>query len=511
MKAGLGLLAAVAVGAACAPSPPATLPAVASNAGSGGRAPLFSDPEEYRDQGISAAMGAKYFGTLGGGDPYATGMAYPVWLAMVESFPSEMGGTIARFADRFGLLVDPSQGELPVGFHLTVDPYTRVPFVVANCQLCHAERLRLPDGDHIVSGLGSNHVRIHAYDAALAHVARSPAFDTQALLAAATRAAREHDVPWPDAMRLPIVRATVNALRDRADGRAAVVDRYAAGLPGRVATIESFAMAMNAHGARVPLGGTTGWAKIPDVRGFPYRETLSWDGVGRGSPVALAAEADFAFGARPEWFESHRHIATSLYLFLAHFDRTLPYPGPIDAALAERGHAAFDGACAKCHGFYAPPGPQPRVRYREHVIPQADVGTDPAREEAVTPAFVQAANAIPLGRGVTTSAATGGYVPPVLLDVWARGTYGHVGQWPSLAVLARKPADRPTRFVVDVDGAYDVAHMGLPWHEAGPGELTGRGYFYDGTQAGYHVEGHPFLADLPDADRRAVLEYLKTL
>jgi hypothetical protein len=278
-----------------------------------------------------------------------------------------------------------------------------------------------------------------------------------------------------------------------------------------VATIESFALAMNAHGAHVPLSGTTGWAKIPDVVGFPYRETLSFDGVGRGNPVALAAEADFAFGARPEWFESHRHIATSLWMFLAHFERKLPFPGPIDAALAERGHAAFDTTCARCHGYYSPPGPQPRLRYREHVIPQADVGTDPAREEAVTPAFVQAANSIRLGRGVTTTEATGGYVPPVLLDVWARGTFGHVGQWPSLEVLSRKPADRPRRFDVDVDGAYDLVHLGLPWHDARPGEPPARGYRYDGEQPGYRVDGHPFLADLPDADRRAVLEYLKTL
>jgi hypothetical protein len=362
-----------------------------------------------------------------------------------------------------------------------------------------------------VSGLGSVHVRIHAYDAALAHVARDPALSTETLLAAATRAAREHDVPWPDAMRLPIVRATVDALRVRAGARGTDVERYAAGLPGRVATLESFAMAMNAHGANVPLRGTPGWAKIPDVRGFPFRETLSWDGVGRGSKVALAAEADFAAGARPEWFETHRHIATSLTMFLEQFDRKLTYPGPVDATLAARGRSVFDATCATCHGVYASDGPPPRVRYREKVVPQAFVGTDPAREEAATPAFVAAANSIPLGRGLTTSAATGGYVPPVLLDVWARGTYGHAGQWPSLEVLSRRPEERPKRFVVDVDGAYDLAHVGLPWHDAGADEHPARGYVYDGTQPGYHVDGHVFLADLPDGDRRAVLEYLKTL
>ena len=509
--------AAILLAAACA-RPPAPVPVAPAALASAGvdRAPTISDPEEYQDHGISAAMGEQYFGTLGGGDPYATGMAYPVWLALVEAFPAQLGGDLARFASRFGLLVDPARAQgpaaLPIGFHLTTDPNTRVPFVVANCQLCHAERLRLPGGDRIVSGLGSTHVRIHAYDGALTQVARDPAFTTEAVLAAANRAAREHELTWPDAVRLPIVRATVVALRARADGRAADAARYASGLPGRVATIESFAMAMNARGAHVPLGGgATGWAKIPDVNGFPYRETLSWDGVGRGSPVALAAEADFAFGARPEWFETHRHIATSLYMYLAHFDRSLPYPGPVDARTAERGRSVFEAKCSGCHGFYAPGGPQPRVRYRERVVPQPVVGTDPAREEAVTPAFVQAANAIPLGRGVTTSAATGGYVPPVLLGVWARGTYGHAGQWPSLEVLSRRPGERPRRFVVDVDGAYDLANLGLPWSEVRGGEPAARGYLYDGEQPGYRVEGHEFLSNLPADDRRSVLEYLKTL
>ena len=227
-----------------------------------------------------------------------------------------------------------------------------------------------------------------------------------------------------------------------------------------------------------------------DVRGFPYRDTLSWDGVGTGSPVALAAEADFAFGARPQWFETHRHIATSLYLFLKNFDRHLPYPGPIDVSLAQRGHDAFDAHCAKCHGFYSPEGPQPRVRYRERIIPVEVVGTDSARVEAVTPAFVAAANGVPLARGVTTVAATGGYVPPVLLDVWARGTYGHVGQWPSIAVMAMDPEQRPRHFVVDLDAPYDTARLGMAWRAPSGSERPAHGYVYDGEKAGYRVDGH---------------------
>jgi hypothetical protein len=494
--------------AACAgPAAPARPTAAAS-------APRewISDPVEYQDRGLSAAQGKLYFDELGGGDPYATGIAYPMLLAMMEAYPGDLGPDMSAFSERFGLLRDPEapEGALPIGLHLTRDPITHVDFVMTSCRMCHAERLRLPGGDRIVSGLGSSRVRAHAYDDALTRIARDPSFDAERLLPIATRAARAHDVPWPADMAMAIARETVRKMKERARARGDGPTRLANALPGRIATIESFAMAI---GLGVGHTGPIGWAKIPDVRGFPYRDTLSWDGVGTGSPVALAAEADFAFGARPQWFESHRHIATDLYLYLRHFERRLPYPGPIDAALARRGESVFEARCSRCHGLYSAESPVGRVRYREQVIPIEVVGTDAARAEAVTPAFVAAANAVPLAHGVTTVARTMGYVPPVLLDVWARGQYGHAGQWPSIEVMAMKPADRPRRYVVDLDAAYDVARMGHAWGPvtAKPERLERGQYFYDAGATGYSVDGHPFLCDLPADDRQAVLEHLKTL
>ena len=95
-------------------------------------------------------------------------------------------------------------------------------------------------------------------------------------------------------------------------------------------------------------------------------------------------------------------------------------------------------------------------------------------------------------------------MPPILTNVWARAPYGHVGQWPSLAVLATAPARRPSRFVTDVDGVYDLAAVGMPW------QPTGEGFVHDSSKPGFSVLGHPFLADLA-ADAPAVIEYLKTL
>ena len=183
------------------------------------------------------------------------------------------------------------------------------------------------------------------------------------------------------------------------------------------------------------------------------------------------------------------------------------FPGPIDRGLAERGRVLFARSCADCHGEYAADG---RVlAYDEGAIDLADLGTDPARVQAPTPSFVRAANDPQLTRGYTRFRRGAGYVPPVLTNVWARGPFGHAGQWPSLAVMALPPDQRPTRFIVEPAGLYDLAAVGVPTRPDG-GSRAADTYLHEGTRPGFSVAGHPFLADL-GRDAAAVIEYLKTL
>jgi hypothetical protein len=481
-------------------------------------APTMSSPEEYGDRPISVEAGAEYFQHTGGGDPYAAGLAYPIFLAFMEAYPEELGRDWNEFAEKFGVIPDPAAGgdpkAPPIGFHLTIDPNTHVPWLVANCQLCHAQRLRLPSGDVIVTGLGNENVRVHAYAAALNRIATDPRLDAGRVTDLATRRARAWNVAWPENMRRPIVDATLPPFKAAAARRASSMKRLAAGLPGRVATIESFAIALNeGRSSPIALPETIGWTKVPDVRSFPFRDTFSYDASGYGSPQALVLDADFVFGARSEWYASHPHIATSTYLYLRSFGRKLPFPKPVDAALAGHGKQLFEAKCARCHGFYVAHGDEMRVSYRERVILKDVIGTDPARVDAVTPSYVEAANDVPLAHGHARVRNTGGYVPPVLLDVWARGLFGHAGQWPSLEALATDPAARPRAFIVDTNGRYDLDRVGVRYEivKGAPRALKRGEYLYDGNKAGYHVDGHTFLSDLPERDRRAVIEYLKTL
>jgi mono/diheme cytochrome c family protein len=464
----------------------------------------MSDPAEYAIDHVSRDAGEAIFVRTGIGDPYRTGIPYPVFLALLEAYPQILGADTQELAAKFGFLArapEPSSDDadlregLPLGMHLTTDPLTGVPFVVNACALCHAERLRWPGGEATVIGLGSKRVRIHAYDAAFVDIGDRADLTALRIQELADRAAAERDIEWPADSRELLVAGTVGALRDRAERRAALVARTRDGAPGRVAPIEAFAVALaEHHGTDVELAPDVGWSKVPDVIGFGARTTLSWDGIGEGPMDVLVVEADFAAGVRPEWYWSHPLQGASLGAYLRQPEARPAFPGEIDAALAERGRALFVDNCGPCHGTYAPDG---RVLdYEEQVVPLAEIGTDPARALAATPSFVAAANDPELTKGITKVAPTGGYIPPVLTHVWARAPYGHAGQWASLTVLATPPAERSAHaFQLDAD--YDLEAVGVATGEPITDDVS--------------IAGHPFLSDLGATDARAVIEYLKTL
>jgi hypothetical protein len=482
---------------------------------------MVSDPLEYRIDRPSEEAGQDIFTKTGIGDPYRTGLPYPIFLALLELHPELLGSTPKKMADRFGFTAraaDPASEDrdvregLPYGLHLTDDPNTRIPFVVHNCGLCHSESVRWPGGEKVVVGLGNRRIRIHAFEDALAKIASMPDFDRAHLAPVASRIAHDRDIAWSPDIRGAVLTNTVRVMKERFAERAAFLERTRDALPGRVATIEAFAVALGQLLHRsVTTPATTGWARIPDTIGFGVKRTLSWDGGSEGPSDALVVDADIAAGARIEWLYSHPLQGASLSTFLRHMPRDLRFPGHVDPPLALRGKAAFEKACAKCHGSYEEDG---RAKsYTEKVVPISYVDTDPARADAVTDDFLAAANDPRLvmgGLALVKTRRTAGYVPPVLTSIWARAPYGHAGQWPNLAVLATKPADRPTRFVVRGGEPLDLEKIGMQTADAnatlGPGD-----YVQDGTAPGFHVSGHPFLADLPDDVRTAVIEYLKTL
>jgi hypothetical protein len=191
------------------------------------------------------------------------------------------------------------------------------------------------------------------------------------------------------------------------------------------------------------------------------------------------------------------------------------HPFPVDASQAKAGAAVFGEHCARCHGTYGE-----TWTYPNKVVPLAEVGTDPKRFENIGPAFGEAYNASwfaresPAGKPV---AATAGYQAPPLDGVWATAPYLHNGSVPTLDGVLNSKA-RPkvfTRSFRTAETDYDKEKVGWKVTEVSPPDpkLPGveRRKVYDTTQPGRGNGGHTYGDDLTAAERRAVIEYLKTL
>jgi hypothetical protein len=189
------------------------------------------------------------------------------------------------------------------------------------------------------------------------------------------------------------------------------------------------------------------------------------------------------------------------------------FPGEIDTALAAEGQSVFEANCASCHGTYGR-----RPSYPNLVIPLDQIGTDPLYAATMTDGsldrFYEWVARSPHG-GTVRAAPAAGYIAPPLDGIWAAAPYLHNGSVPSLAALLDSRL-RP-RFWRHAEGrAYDAEAMGWQHEvlEAGKDaaeDPAERVRIYDTTLPGYDNGGHYFGDGLSEEERRAVLEYLKSL
>jgi len=100
-----------------------------------------------------------------------------------------------------------------------------------------------------------------------------------------------------------------------------------------------------------------------------------------------------------------------------------------------------------------------------------------------------------------------GYVAKPLTGVWLLGPYLHNGSVPTIRDLLAPVAMRPTVF----HRGYDVIDPnGLGFVSAGP-QAEARGFRFDTGLRGNGNAGHLYGSNLPEDDKRALIEYLKML
>lgn len=189
------------------------------------------------------------------------------------------------------------------------------------------------------------------------------------------------------------------------------------------------------------------------------------------------------------------------------------WPWDIDAELAARGEEIYHRDCRACHGTYRLVESYPNL-----VIPLAEIGTDPAYATEQTNGdrdrFYDWVERSPYGDQYAAAPAPG-YIAPPLDGVWATAPYLHNGSVPSMEALLDSRL-RPQFWRHADPRAYDRAAMGWRFEALDAGQDAEpdpalRRRIYDTTLRGYGNGGHTFSDDLPDADRTALIEYLKTL
>lgn len=243
---------------------------------------------------------------------------------------------------------------------------------------------------------------------------------------------------------------------------------------------------------------------------FSKRRQLYIDGFAQKSPRALMPFVLEPTNG-PERFRDWESDFRQIYDFLESIEPP-PYPFEIDEDLARTGQKVFRETCARCHGTYGA-----NAHFPEVTVPIDEIGTDRVRFDALSTSYRSDYGASWFGYHGQSKVLEEpeGYVAPPLDGIWASAPYFHNGSVPTLWHLLH-PDQRPAIWQrIDPDG-YDSDRVGVVVKalDRVPNTLQDRAIrrqVFDTSVFGKGASGHLYPAELSEPERRAVLEFLKTL
>lgn len=300
-------------------------------------------------------------------------------------------------------------------------------------------------------------------------------------------------------------------------------------------------------GARYPSSASNGsWYFLARADWFQINENVS-------SPMLRDIAETFVAGAAVDIFGPDATYTSSInFDNNAKIDRFLanvrPPEWPADVArnatLAQRGKDIYASTCRGCHearqsqtGLLHFPNVSCDTigvdcNYANSYL-DAKEGTNPARE--LTASFQKVAQRYyeeasispeqrakiedryderlnPSGRRRDTGKFrfTDGYRAKPLDGTWATAPFLHNGSVPTLRDLLSPAAQRPKAFYVG-GRRYDLKRVGIETFPVEQGPKNGSDFLYDTTKPGNGNGGHEFGVNLSDADKDALIEFLKGL
>ncbi len=440
-----------------------------------------------------------------------TGLPTPILQALPVLYKDRLG---PNGFGAFGMITEPGK-DLPIGFSKRFTGGVERAWL--NCSVCHYGTYTLPGSDevHVIPGGASNDLELYKLMRFFIDVGNDPGFTADAVI----KAINSDEVPGRLNLferilyRVAVMPLVKNALHELS-GQLEFVARQEDYGPGRVDTFNSYKVLQ----FNFPMGpdnisdsALNGSSDYPSIwmQGPRAGMNLHWDGnnssvternfsaaLGAGvSPVTVDVEALYRVR---DWIETLEAPS---------------FPGVVDPELAAIGEPLYYEYCADCHGMGGDDGfdyDTGRYPYLGEVVELSEIGTDRGRWESYDQDFSAAQMNLYAGYPwqFKNFKKTNGYANHPLDGIWARSPYLHNGSVPTLRDLMNPVSERPA---VWWRGAreLDLVNVGYRSDEAAGGTFR-----YDTSVLGNKNTGHEgteYGTDLSDAEKDAIVEYMKTL
>ena len=417
------------------------------------------------------------------------GVPYWIWLVLPRIFPDKLPGPGGYTS--LGITWEEGK-EMPVGFSKKTIGFPRVGI---NCATCHSTTFRKTADDKptIVAAGPSSKFDLQGYIRFLGDSANDARFTPDYIL---DEIKYSHDFSGLEKLlyRYLIIPQTRKALLQQQDDFVWMDSRPNWGR-GRIDPFNPVKFTT----LNLPKDDTIGNSDMMPLwnqkmhQGFAYH----WDGLETSLTETVQTGA-IGDGATKESLpvEDLKRVED----FITELDPP-KFPFPIDEKLTARGSEIFANTCASCHAFGG--------ERTGTVIPVEEVGTDRHRLDMWTQQAADTYNEFAQGYefDFDNLRKTNGYVAVSLDGLWLRAPYLHNGSVPSLQDMLDKPENRTKVFYRGYD-VYDPEKVGFV--SAGS-EAERVGFKYDTSVPANSNQGHVYGTDLPTEDKKALIEYLKTL
>ncbi len=439
------------------------------------------------------------YGSTGG----ERNMGFPYWLFQVlpDVCPEMLPG---KGYASLGFIFEQGR-DLPVGMskrrHMGIDR------VFLNCAVCHTSTVRTAPNVQpmLVAGMPANQLNLMAFQKFVQACVNDRRFTPAQVVPrieekAGSLGLLDKRIVYPLAVFL--MKDGVGGLT----GRLRFIHQQDDWGPGRVDTFNSAKAIFGVPFEHLPKQELVGVSDFPAIWNQAKKQgmQLHWDG-NNSRVEERNLSAAFGTGATPRLID-HASIARIEAWIAAATPPAFEKFFPVDKSQAKRGAALYKYYCSNCHGAN---GSDFSGEYVGKVTPIAAIGTDRGRLDSYTPELAQnqgmlyAANP---ERRFRHFRKTWGYANAPLDGLWLRAPYLHNGSVPTLRDLLQPAAKRPKVFWRGND-LYDPKHVGFVSTEA-PGLFRFDTAIPGNGNAGH--EGAAYGTTLSDADKWALVEYMKT-